>query len=473
MIDGLKKDIMIKTTNTNIMKMKMKTILLVTLIALSFGSKAIAQSDNDCVVTLSLFVEPAKAKNYDAALPHYDDVVNSCPSYSIATYQYAARMFKHYIKSGDKSKVKDLIKAYQYQMQYFPNKIKKGRTLSTIAQINYDNDIGTKQEQFNSFDEAFKLDEKTFTSPKSLYTYFSLAKGLFDAGNKDVQDVFNLYDIVYEKIEKEEIDLASKLTKLLDKEESGVKLTSKEGKRLNAYEKNLIAYGTVKGSVDGKLGIIADCPNLIPLYTRDFEANKNDVSWLKKSAGRLNSKDCETPLFYQMVQQLHTLDPSAKSAYYLGILASKDGKSKEALNYFIQSAELETNPSDKAKVYYKIAENFRKSGAYGKARSYYRKAINNKPSFGNCYLKIAQMYAKSSNGCGATVFEKRAVNWLAKQMADKAARVDASIAKNARAASSSYSQRAPTKSDIFSEGMAGKTITFNCWIGGSIKVPNL
>ena len=473
MIDGLKKDIMIKTINTNIMKMKMKTILLVTLIALSFGSKAIAQSDNDCVVTLSLFVEPAKAKNYDAALPHYDKVVNDCPSYSIATYQYAARMFKHYIKNGDESKVKDLIKAYQYQLQYFPNKIKKGKTLSTIAQINYDNKIGTMQEQFDSFDEAYKLDAETFTSPKSLYTYFSLAKDLFDAGNKDVQDVFNLYDIVYEKIEKEEIDLASMLTQLLDKQESGANLSTKEEKRLNASEKNLIAYGTVKSSLDGKLGIIADCPNLIPLYTRDFEENKNDVAWLKKSAGRLSSKECDTDLFFQMVQQLHTLEPSAKSAYYLGILASKDGKNSDALNYFNQSAELETNPSDKAKVYYKIAENFRKSGNYGKARSYYRKALDNKPSFGSCYLKIAQMYAKSSNGCGTTVFEKRSVNWLAAQMAEKAARVDASIASNARAAANSYNQRAPSKSDIFSEGMAGKTITFNCWIGGSVKVPNL
>jgi tetratricopeptide (TPR) repeat protein len=473
MIDGLKKDIMINTINTNIMKMKMKTILLVTLIALSFGSKSIAQSDNDCVVTLSLFVEPAKAKNYDAALPHYDKVVNDCPSYSIATYQYAARMFKHYIKGGDKSKVKDLIKAYQYQMQYFPNKIKKGKTLSTIAQINYDNKIGTMQDQFDSFDEAYKLDAETFTSPKSLYTYFSLAKDLFDAGNKDVQEVFNLYDIVYEKIEKEEIKLASMLTQLIDKQESGTKLTSKEEKRLKASEKNLKAYGTVKGSVDGKLGIIADCPNLIPLYERDFEANKNDVSWLKKSAGRLSSKECDTDLFFQMVQQLHTLEPSAKSAYYLGILASKDGKMTEARNYFNQSAELETNPSDKAKVYYKIAENYRKGGQYGKARSYYRKALDNKPSFGSCYLKIAQMYAKSSNGCGTTVFEKRSVNWLAAQMAEKAARVDASIASNARAAASSYRQRAPSKSDIFSEGMAGKTITFNCWVGGSVKVPNL
>jgi len=58
-------------------------------------------------------------------------------------------------------------------------------------------------------------------------------------------------------------------------------------------------------------------------------------------------------------------------------------------------------------------------------------------------------------------------------MANKAARVDASIASNARLAASSYRQRAPGKSDIFSEGMAGKTVTFNCWIGGSVKVPNL
>ena len=32
---------------------------------------------------------------------------------------------------------------------------------------------------------------------------------------------------------------------------------------------------------------------------------------------------------------------------------------------------------------------------------------------GKCYLKIAEMYAKSANNCGATAFDKRAVYWLA------------------------------------------------------------
>ena len=209
------------------------------------------------------------------------------------------------------------------------------------------------------------------------------------------------------------------------------------------------------------------------MYQRLWEEKKNEVSWLKSAAGKLNAKDCDTPLFFQMVQQLHSLQPSAKSAFYLGRLAEKDGKGSEAIRYYNQAVELETNPSDKAKYLYTIAEDFRKKGSYGSARSYYLKAVEQKPSMGVCYLKIANMYAKSANNCGSTVFEKRAINWKAAEMADKAARVDGSIAGNARAAASSFRQRAPSKSDIFSEGMAGKRVSFSCWVGGSVRVPSL
>lgn len=462
------------TKSKKTLKTISKTILLVVILLGSFTNKMVAQAEVDaCHTTLSLFVEPAKAKSYDVALVNYSKVITECPTFSRATYQYGVKMFKHFVKNGDKSKISDLIKAYEAQLELYPSKTKVGKTLSLIAQVNYDNEIGTKLNQFKAFDEAFKKDEATFTSPKSLYTYFSLAKDLYGSGEKDVQEVFDLYDVVQAKIEKEEIKLASTVTDLINKQEAGEKLTIKEEKKLKASETNLKAYGTVKGSVDGKLGKIADCPNLIMLFERDFDAKKNDVNWLKRSAGRLNSRDCDTPLFFKMVQQLHNLEPSAKSAFYLGRLADRSGDSSGALSYYNQAAELEVNGLDKAKYYFYIAENFKKKGTYGKARTYYRKALENKPSYGTCYLRIAAMYAKSSNSCGSTTFEKRAVNWLAANMADKAARVDASIASNARAASSSYRQRAPSKSDIFSEGMAGKTVSFRCWIGGSVRVPNL
>lgn len=453
--------------------MKMKAILMVAAIFATFGGKAIAQMD-DCAIALSLFVEPAKAKNYEGALPHYDKVVKECPTYSLATYQYGEKMFKHFIDQGDKTKLDAYIENFQMRLKHYPGKTKTGDVLSKIAQLKFDNNIGAKMEQFDAFKEAFTKDEDNFTSPKSLYTYFSLAVDLHAEGKMDIQDVFDLYDTTTAKIEKEESKLAQKLTTLLDKEESGTQLTSKESKRVKGYETNLRAYGKVKGSVDGKLGQLADCPNLIPLYQKDFDAKKNDVSWLRRAAGRLNAKDCDTPLFFQLVQQLHNLEPSAKSAFYLGRLSEREGNASQALEYYNQAAELETNPSDKAKVYYSIAENFRKKGSYGKAKSYYMKAVEQKPSFGVCYLKIATMIGKSSNSCGGDPFSKRAVNWKAAEFADKAARVDASIAGTARAAASSYRQRAPSKTDIFSAGMQGKTVSFGgCWVGGSVRVPNL
>ena len=452
----------------------MKLTLLITVLVIGFVSKMDAQVPNECYETFSLFVEPAKAKNYKGALPHYEKVVNECPKFNLGTYQYGTKMFAYFVKNGDKSKVNDLIKSYEDRMAYFPNKTKKGKTLAAIAQVKYDNSMGTKMQQFLAFDSAYKEDSKTFTSPKSLYTYFSLAVDLYNSGEKGIEDVFDLYEVVLVKIITEESKLATKLTELIDKQDSGVKLSAKEEKRLKGHEKNLIAYGKVKGSVDGKLGNLADCTNLIPLYNKNFEEKKNNIKWVKKAAARMSYKECtEDPLFIKLVEQLDRLEPSAETKLYLSQLEKDKGNYSKSISYLEESASMQENSLKKSRIYFRIAELKRKQGSYGSARSNYRKALQYNPSYGRCYLRIAQMYSKSSNDCGSTIFEKRAVNWLAANTADKAARVDASIASEARKAASSYRQRAPSKSDIFSDGMAGKTIRFNCWIGGSVKVPNL
>ena len=454
--------------------MKMKFTLLTALLFVGLGSKMMAQVPNDCYETLSLFVEPAKAKNYEVALPYYDNVITKCPKFSLATYQYGAKMFSYFVKQGDKSKVNDLIKSYEDRMAYFPTKTKKGKTLATIAQVKYDNSVGTKMQQFLAFDNAYKEDAATFTSPKSLYTYFSLAVSLYENGEKPIEDVFDLYEIVYLKVANERIDLATKATVLYNRKEAGEKLSTKDTKRLKSYGTNLNAYSKVTGSLEGKLGKLADCENLVPLYTKDFEEKKGDIKWVKKAASRLSAKECtEDPLFLELVKQLDNLEPTAESKLYLSQLERNKGNISKSISYLEESAMMQTDNFKKARIYFRIAELKRKQGSYRSARSYYNKTLKYNPSQGRCYLRIAQMYSKSSNDCGATVFEKRAVNWLAANMADKAALVDASIASEAKRAATSYRQLAPSKSDIFSDGMAGKTISFNCWIGGSVKVPSL
>lgn len=454
--------------------MKTRFILLLSILLLSSAGKAFAQAPDDCAIQLSYFSEPAKVQNYEAALPFYDKLIKECPKYNLAIYQYAVKMFEYFIdEKGDTSKVNDLIQAWQLRLENFPEKTSEGEVLMTIAQLKFDHNIGTKAEQFKSFDDAFKKDPENFTSGKSLYTYFSLAVDLFNEGKKDLQDIFQLYDVVIAKIDVEKNNLAEKLTPLMNKEENGNGMTEREQRAKQVYENNLEVYGTVESSVNGKLGQLADCENLIPFYEKDYENKKNDIDWIKAASNRLDAKECDTKLSSKLAVRLHELEPSSTSAYLLGKQAESQGKASKALEYFNQAADLEKDNSKKARIFFSIAENYRKKGSFGTARNYYNKMLEVRPSAGIAYYRIGTMYADSANNCGTTVFEKRAMNWLAADMMDKAARVDGTVAANARAAAAAYRARAPQKSDIFSEGMAGKTITFNCWVGGSVRVPNL
>ncbi|CEN33645.1 hypothetical protein CCAN12_450007 [Capnocytophaga canimorsus] len=51
--------------------------------------------------------------------------------------------------------------------------------------------------------------------------------------------------------------------------------------------------------------------------------------------------------------------------------------------------------------------------------SYAQKALNYNPSNSDAYRIIAQAYANSANECGSTPFEKRAIYWLAANVARK------------------------------------------------------
>jgi tetratricopeptide (TPR) repeat protein len=286
--------------------------------------------------------------------------------------------------------------------------------------------------------------------------------------------LFEKYEEVSEKFEIEGTKLSKKLDIILKKEEAGTALSSRETRNKRVYNINSNAIGTFLSNLDAIIAKEATCENLIPLYQRNFEANKSDVVWLKRAASRMDSKECsDDPLFVTLVEALHALDPSADSAYYLGLLNDKRENSKDALKYYEESITLETDNYKKAKILLKIANKFKAAGRKSSARSYARKALNFQPSLGRAYLLIANLYADSANDCGDTQFNKRAVYWLAANEALKAGNVNSSLKKIAKQTADSYNGRAPSKTDIFTEGNEGTTITFSCWINSSFKVPSL
>jgi len=462
--------------------MKTKITLLIAMLFLGFNSvSAQGQGQEEDMNTLSIFSEYAKAKNYDAAYGPWMELRQRNPKFNRAIYTYGERILKDKIKKsagGEKINfINDLVKLYQERMTYFASKTPKGEFMAKACQVKYDNRKDLNLDAiglYSGFDTAYQADQKTFTNPKSLYTYFSLMVDLYDAGKKPAQELFNKYDDISEKIESEVKNYTQKLNKYVSHGDEEVQLSSKEAKRKKSYESYLRAYGQIVGSIDSKLGERANCENLVPLYTRDFEEFKNDGIWLQRAMNRMYAKGCtDDALFVRIVQQKNTLEPNASTAYYLGILKEKDGSWTEALGYFNQAVDLEPDSFDKAKRLSSIAGKFRKKGSYGQARSYYTKALAQNPSLGSAHLAIAQMYAKSANNCGADNFSKRAVYWLAIQSARKAGRVDASLKKDVANTVANYKAKVPTKSEIFSSGRSGEVIKIGCWIGRSVTVPSL
>lgn len=438
-----------------------------------------AQDDVDCQRELQFLHQSAKIKEYDTALEHYNALLNGCEApLHVSVYQYGNIILNHFIDQADTAEEKKkyaeaYIENYSSLREHYPERI-KGNFYTQIAQMKLDNNIGTLEEQFEDFDKAWKEDRDSFTDPKALYSYFSLLIDLQDEGKRTLEDSFMKYDEVMEKIEEEEAKRADEDLTLREKKENGEELTQDEKTTLNNAGIYLSNYMRIKESIDIKIGTRADCENLIPLYTRNFEEKKTDSEWLKLAAKRLSEKKCtDGDLFVNITEALHDLEPSAKSAKYLGQLAAHKNQMNRALEYYKESAELESKNLDKAKVYYLIANIYNKQGQLAQARTYYQRTLRNNPALGNAHLQIASMYAKSVNNCGDSDFNKRAVYWLAEREARAAGRVDPSIRKTAEQTAEAYKGRAPSAKDIFNEDMAGKTVQVGCWINESVKVPSL
>src|SRR5699024_10660647 len=223
--------------------MRVKVTLLFAVLLSTFGVSHASANNMQCAELTSLFVEPEKVKNYEVALSHYDALIETCPEYSLAIYQYAERMFKHFIDEGDLDKIKDLEKVYADRMKYFPDRTNRAEQLESIARIKFDNDLASKEELLVEFDQAYKMDSVRNNRPVSIDTYFSVAVYLFEEEKKELPEVFEIYDEVINKIDSQRNQMAEHLTDLMAKEEAGGTLEAREARNKKSYETNLGSYG--------------------------------------------------------------------------------------------------------------------------------------------------------------------------------------------------------------------------------------
>lgn len=478
MIDGSKRKSMIN----HIINNTMKTRIILVVAALLLGiNHSFAQQDEECMTNLTIFSDYYKSKKMNEAYEPWMKVRNKCPKFNRAIYAYGDKILKFKIENSTGTEkvayLNDLMKLWDEAVVNFPSNYTKGGTLSDKGELMYDfkGDLkSTNKQIYDMLDRAYNEDVENFKSPRALYIYFSTVVDMHENKEVDVQTVFDKYDDISDKISKEIDNYTLLLNPLVEKEESGTALTSKEQQYKESYESYLENYNTISGSMDTKLGQLANCENLIPLYKKDFDTHRTDAEWLQRAVSRMYNKECtDDALYTELVKAYDEAAPSADTKYFVANLLFSQGKSKEGNEYLDQAYGLEKDPLKKAKRAYEIGKSLKKKGQFGAARTYFQKALSLSPSMGRAYLEIAQMYGNSANDCGDTQFNKRAVYWLAAIEARKASKVDGSLKSIADQYIANFEGRAPSRQDIFAASNEGTVIKIGCWIQSSVTVPKL
>ena len=342
--------------------MKIKFTLIFPLI-LIFSNIISSQNEED-IQTLSIFSEYVKSKNYDSAYSPWMELRSRNPRFNKAIFIYGERILNHKIKStSDQDKISyinDMLKLWEQRKNYFPSSTPLGTYAAKACQLKYDyrNELGlTKDDLLDCFSNSYELDSKTFTNPKSLYTYFSLVVDMYDLKKISAKDLFNMYDLITEKVESELKNYTNKRNSFLGENGEPKSLSRKETSRLSSYNSYLRAYEKISSSIDTKLGSRANCENLIPLYQKDFDNFKNDGIWLQRAMNRMYSKGCNNdPLFVSIVEQKNKLEPNADTSFYLALLKEKAGLREEALCFIIKRLNLRLIILQKPKYFLKLPQ---------------------------------------------------------------------------------------------------------------------
>ncbi len=451
--------------------MKKRIILLASLI-LFLGLNIInAQvTKQECTIKYNLFKGDYQSKKYDDAFPNWMYLMDNCQNLSINIYKLGDKLVqKRFKKAIDKAESAALIKRiYTQRLENYPTK-DPAKVHSDYATFLSKNNLASDKEIFKILELAYSIDP-TRMGVKNIYRYF---QGITDA-NKDTnpQKVFDTYDDVLESVGKKLADYAKKRKKLNDKVEEGKELDKREQQNLRAYTVNSKALGQVESGLDNIIIGISTCDRLIPLYTRDFEENKTDAKWLKRSVSRMFNKECtDDPLFEKLAKAYAEASPSADAYSFVAGVLEKNGDPSGAQQMKLKAFELETDPFKKAKFKLKFAQGAKKRGQKSKARQLAREAIALNPNMGRAYLFIASLYASSVNQCGSNEFEKRMTYVAAYNKALRAGKVDPSISSVARKFLRNYKANFPSKKIIFTEGLKeGDPFKVKCWVNESVRV---
>jgi len=400
----------------------------------------------DCTSKIKSYQELLTAKKITESFAIWDEVRKNCPKEDGVIYTDGVQILQFKIDNASTSEekeklIRDVLKLYDQYNKNFPLlasdfEVNKGMTL-------FDNKIDVKEEIFTLLDNGFTNASSTVTSAVAIYTYFNLYIEKFKAGDKKITSntVLDKYTLVNSLL---------------------VKLQT-------SYPENK-EYTTALRAIDRQIKELATCENLSEFYSKNLEANKENSDWL--TTALLSLAQCGSkPVFLTIAEKLHSIKPTAQSATFMAIANLNQKNFPEAIAFYNTSADLQSNPMEKAKIYYTLATGLL-SGNPAKSKELLEKALTLDPKMGKAYLFLAQLYTNNAKDCGKTDFEKKAIVYLAIETNKKAAVVEPRLKPTADKINEGLTSKSLYSAEISKQKMNGKSIKISCWINETITFPS-
>lgn len=464
------------------MKKFMKPLLLLSILAAAITAHAqedpaAAAQDEECNIKASLYYESLKVKNYKDAYENWLYCVEHCPTMHPNMYMHGvdilAGLLDQATDENEKSRLRtQLIETFDKRLELFPNDRRTYVLVQKAAKLAKYN-AAEPEGVISIIREAIACDRAELDAV-ALDLYFVQAATLLNEKKYTLSQMFDIYDEITEILDMNRSALQLRYNKIMADRDTTQQLdpaTAREVKMLEALLRN---NEIVTNNVDKRMEPLATCDRLVKLYTEQFEENKANETWLRKSVQLLQRKGCiDQPIYVKAAEAYYALSPNARAARAIALLSIRNDDYRKAAEYFRKAAEESDNESDKARNYFNLAQAYAKLGQKASSRTAAQTALGIDPGMGEAWMLIGQLYASSSNECGTNEFEKRAVHYAAIDMYRKALAADPSVAEEARKAISHSQAYAPDRTLIFQMGRGGEKLTIGCWMNYTVTIPNL
>lgn len=363
----------------------------------------------ECIKYLSYYKEYYKQKNYDQSLPNWRKAYELCPPTANQTMIIDGTMLirKLIHKNANNAIYKDalidtLMRLHDIRAEYYPKYSVTALNNKGLDMINYIKDDPSKM--YEEFDVIINKNQ-TDVKPQILLFQMNTACQLFQNGALTAEDVINQYNSIMDLI--------------------GAMDDPKEAETIEKIRTDIESI-----FIGSK---VADCDNLIALFTPRYEAAPNDLQLVTKIVHMLSSTEgCQdNDLYLNAATSMHSIEPTFNSAYFLYKLYSVRGEVEKALEYMTEAiASPDSDVMQDAQYCYEAATLCLKNTMNVDAVKYAQKAAESDPALaGKAYMLIGTIWG--SQVCKGDEIARRAPYWVAVDYMVKAKNADESLTEDA------------------------------------------